>query len=127
MSLDLVKPKHYRKAPIQSPACPVGDLRHSWTGHSATEVLGGNVTSETWQTCSKCGVEYCEECRGACKPSHRPMKPLCDTTMTPRNPAHLCCCVKRTDRWVRATPLRLEWAQGASTATTWAPVTEPKK
>ena len=30
--------------------------RHSWSGHSVTEVMAGNVCSESWQTC-KCGAE----------------------------------------------------------------------
>lgn len=33
--------------------------------------------------------EYCEDCGESAS--------VCDTTMTPRNAAHLCCCVKRTD------------------------------
>ena len=31
--------------------------RHKWRGHSVTEVLGGNVCSESWQTCEHCGKE----------------------------------------------------------------------
>lgn len=30
--------------------------RHKWRAHSVTEVIGGNVVSEAWQTC-ECGAE----------------------------------------------------------------------
>ena len=42
-------------------------------------------------------MSYCDLCNGECAGHLAQSKPLCDTTMTPRNPAHLCCCVKRTD------------------------------
>lgn len=52
---------HYPARPMDE---YLGDLmylfqkhcRHTWHGHSATEVLGGNVVSECWRTCDNCGL-----------------------------------------------------------------------
>ncbi len=29
--------------------------RHKWHLHSVTEVMGGNVVNESWETCDHCG------------------------------------------------------------------------